>query len=31
MRPDFPEMAADLERNFREGRVGLVQAIMRRP
>ena len=31
MGPDFPEMAANLERNLQEGRVGLVQAIMRRP
>lgn len=31
MGPDFPEMAANLERNLREGRVGLAQAIMRRP
>jgi SAM-dependent methyltransferase len=31
MGPDFPAMAANLERNLREGRVGLVQAIMRRP
>jgi SAM-dependent methyltransferase len=31
MGPEFPEMAANLERNLREGRVGLVQAIMRRP
>ena len=31
MGPDFPEMAANLERNLQEGRVGLVQAVMRRP
>ena len=31
MGPDFPELAANLGRNLREGRVGLVQAIMRRP
>jgi len=31
MGPEFREMAANLERNLRERRVGLVQAIMRRP
>jgi SAM-dependent methyltransferase len=31
MGQEFPGMAANLERNLREGRVGLVQAIMRRP
>jgi SAM-dependent methyltransferase len=31
MGPDFPDMAGNLERNLREGRVGLMQAIMRRP
>lgn len=30
MGPEFPGMAANLERNLREGRVGLVEAVMRR-
>ncbi len=31
MGPEFPALAANLERNLREGRIGLVQAVMRRP
>ncbi len=31
MGPEFPTLAANLERNLREGRIALVQAIMRRP
>ncbi|MGP8232979.1 MAG: class I SAM-dependent methyltransferase [Methylovirgula sp.] len=30
MGPEFPTMAANLARNFREGRVGLVEAILAR-
>jgi hypothetical protein len=29
--PDFPVMLANLGRNVREGRAGLVQAIVRSP
>ena len=31
MGPEFPTMAANLGRNLREGRAGLVQAILERP
>ena len=30
MGPEFPGMAANLERNLRQGRIGLVEAVMRR-
>jgi SAM-dependent methyltransferase len=30
MGPDFREMAANLERNLREGRIGLIQAVLER-
>jgi sarcosine/dimethylglycine N-methyltransferase len=31
MGPDFPAMAANLERNLRERRIGLTQAVVERP
>ncbi len=31
MGPDFPAMSANLSRNLREGRVGVVQAVFERP
>jgi SAM-dependent methyltransferase len=31
MGPDFPTLSANLARNFREGRAGLVEAILERP
>ena len=31
MGPDFPAMAANLERNLREKRIGLTQAVVERP
>ena len=31
MGPDFPAMSANLARNMREGRLGVVQAVMERP
>ena len=30
MGPDFPALAANLGRNLREGRVGIVQAVIQR-
>jgi hypothetical protein len=31
MGPDFGGMAANLGRNLREGRAGIVQAVLERP
>jgi len=31
MGPDFPAMAANLERNLREKRIGLIQTVAERP
>jgi sarcosine/dimethylglycine N-methyltransferase len=31
MGPDFPVMSGNLGRNLREGRAGVVQAVLERP